>query len=174
MIWRHISLLWKCDPCSDFFPKNTVKSGERTQISDALASSALISSTRDKNGIWPLPQKLSLWPDPQVNTTGTPSEVASYTSMVSTLQPCHQASQTVSCVPILSTSAISIFSNDGLACLLTLALSSISASDSSSQRSKSGAKNSGRFSCLVSLSHQWLTFFWTVMFTCLWVSLCTG
>lgn len=57
---------------------------------------------------------------------------------------------------------------------LTFSFSSISASDSSNQRSKSGARKSGRFSCLVSLSHQLLSFFCTVMFSCLWVTLHTG
>lgn len=57
---------------------------------------------------------------------------------------------------------------------LTFSFSSISASDSSNQRSKSGARKSGRFSCLVSLSHQLLSFFCTVMFSCLWVILHTG
>lgn len=56
----------------------------------------------------------------------------------------------------------------------TFAFSSISASDSSSQRSKSGARNTGRFSCLVSLSHHCLSFFFTVIFSCLWVTLKLG
>uniref|UniRef100_A0A0E9WDF4 Uncharacterized protein n=1 Tax=Anguilla anguilla TaxID=7936 RepID=A0A0E9WDF4_ANGAN len=47
----------------------------------------------------------------------------------------------------------------------SLARSSISASDSSSQRSKSGARKTGLRSCIVNLSHQEHSCFLTVMFT---------
>lgn len=53
----------------------------------------------------------------------------------------------------------------------TLAWSSISASDSSSQRSKSGAKNRGFFSCSVSRSHQRSSCFLILMSTWRWVDL---
>lgn len=53
----------------------------------------------------------------------------------------------------------------------TLAWSSISASDSSSQRSKSGAKNRGFFSCSVSRSHQRSSCFLILMSTRRWVDL---
>lgn len=51
----------------------------------------------------------------------------------------------------------------------TLAWSSISASDSSSQRSKSGARNRGFFSCSVSRSHQRSCCFLILMSTWRWV-----
>lgn len=53
----------------------------------------------------------------------------------------------------------------------TLACSSISASDSSNQRSKSGARNRGFFSCSVRRSHQRSCCFLILMSTWRWVDL---
>lgn len=54
---------------------------------------------------------------------------------------------------------------------LTFSRISISASDSSSQRSKSGTRKTGFRSCAVSLSHQPRCSFRTVIFTCRCVDL---
>lgn len=61
--------------------------------------------------------------------------------------------------------------SDSFFYLFTLAWSSISASDSSSQRSKSGARKTGFFSCSVSLSHQRSSCFLILMSTWRWVDL---
>ena len=55
--------------------------------------------------------------------------------------------------------------------MFTFSCISISASDSSSQRSKSGARKRGFFSWMVSLSHQPRWAFFTVILTCLCVDL---
>lgn len=62
---------------------------------------------------------------------------------------------------------------DRLKTSITFSRNSISASDSSSHRSKSGARKRGLRSCLIKRGHHWFSLFFTVILTCRCVDRCT-